>query len=248
MAEELTNQSTSETSDDFALEEVNESTEEENSNDTPESFLDIKYNGENKSLTREEAVTLAQKGMNYDKIAGRLNELQNSPVMQSLNNLASRAGMTVEEYTDRLQEFQQQAAINDIATDYKARYPDATDDMANEYAEQAYNNQLYQQQANEARKSQAEREAENNRYIQEVMKFQERYPDVKVEDLDNSVIDDINAGTPLETAYDRFLIRQLQARVTNNEVNDKNKANATGKLSANHAGADGDPFVQGLLG
>ena len=35
-------------------------------------FLTVRYNKQDKPLSREEAATYAQKGMNYDKLAGRL--------------------------------------------------------------------------------------------------------------------------------------------------------------------------------
>lgn len=41
--------------------------------------LQVKYNGESKMLSREEAVTLAQKGMNYDHVKQQLDQLKNAP-------------------------------------------------------------------------------------------------------------------------------------------------------------------------
>lgn len=257
MAEETTNQSVSETTEDdgFLADELSEEsqseseeTKESSKQDTPESFLNIRYNGADKSLSKEEATTLAQKGMNYDKVYGKLQELQNNPSLRVLSNLANNAGVSVEEYISRLQQFSDQTTINEIASDYKAKNPDATDDMANDYAKMAFQNQMLQQQQQMQRQSQAQQQAQNDALIRQVQAFNERYPDVKVEDLPDAVIDDINAGADLETAYDRYLIDQLQGKLANKETNEKNKENATGKLSNNSSSDNSDPFLAGLLG
>ncbi len=43
-------------------------------NGADESYLTVRYNKEDKPLSKEEAVTFAQKGMNYDKLCERLKE------------------------------------------------------------------------------------------------------------------------------------------------------------------------------
>lgn len=56
---------------------VNESLNTENSfesTDNVEPFITVKYNKKETGLSRDEAKTYAQKGMNYDKVLGRLNE------------------------------------------------------------------------------------------------------------------------------------------------------------------------------
>jgi hypothetical protein len=40
-----------------------------------EPFMTVRYNKEEKPLSKEEAITYAQKGMNYDKLHGRLREM-----------------------------------------------------------------------------------------------------------------------------------------------------------------------------
>lgn len=41
--------------------------------------LEVRYNGEDRTLTHEEAVAFAQKGMNYDHIKEQLDKLKNAP-------------------------------------------------------------------------------------------------------------------------------------------------------------------------
>ena len=82
--EELTNQtvdSIEPTSDDFdwfddvevdTPDETTEQPEQTVEAPAPTSFMTIKYNGEDKPLSQEEAITMAQTGMNYDKVFGEL--------------------------------------------------------------------------------------------------------------------------------------------------------------------------------
>ena len=41
--------------------------------------LKVKYNGESKTLSRDEAVSFAQKGMNYDRVKEQLEQLKKTP-------------------------------------------------------------------------------------------------------------------------------------------------------------------------
>ena len=50
--------------------------------------MTIKYNGELLEIPMEEAVILAQKGMNYDRILERLEKLEKAPEMELLNTLS----------------------------------------------------------------------------------------------------------------------------------------------------------------
>ena len=48
--------------------------EESGAQEIAEPFLTVKYNKQEKNLSRDEAREYAQKGMNYDKVSKRLNE------------------------------------------------------------------------------------------------------------------------------------------------------------------------------
>lgn len=258
--DELTNQS-----DDLELdlglgsdeepEGENEETEEtdvseEAPEETPDTFeLGIRYNGQDMKLSRDEATTLAQKGMNYDKVYQQLQDLRNDPIRKVFEEQAAEAGLTLQEYAQRMQDFRQQVSIRNIADAFKKENPDVTDDIAQKYAEQAYANQKAKIEAdNRARTQQAESDR-NQALIKEVQAFNEHFPDVKIEDLPAEVIDDINAGTKLETAYLRYQNRELQKRLSNSETNAKNKQKNIGSASDNMGGSgEEDPFLKGLFG
>ena len=258
MSEEMTNQSIDD--DSFEIEEANESYEEPEeevesaesteptTTETDDFELDVRYNGQNQKLTREQATTLAQKGMNYDKIYNQLQSALNNPALKVIESNAKKAGLSVDDYVNRMAQFQDTMSINQIASNFKKENPDVSDAVANQYAREVYKNQQAEQARKDADKAKADADAENNRLYAEVQAFNQRFPDVDIEHLPNEVVDDINAGIPLMEAYLIYENQQLRNRVANNETNARNKANSVGKVSANVDSDAVDPFVQGLLG
>lgn len=255
--DEMTNQSPVE-DDSFEIEEVNdtpdeeevEETEVEETEPTPtEDFLQIRYNGQDQSLTREQATTLAQKGMNYDKISQKLQDALNNPVLKIVESNAKKAGLSVEEYTNRLAQYQDSLSIQQIAKEFKTQNPDVSDAVATQYASEVYKNRQAQSAREEAERAQQASQAEQDALVAEVKAFQSRFPDVDIENLPNEVIDDINMGTPLMEAYLTYENQQLRNRLANSQTNARNRNNSVGKVSENTGkGTGNDPFIQGLLG
>lgn len=224
----------------------NETDENQEVSSEEESFLNIRYNGEDKSLNHDQAVMLAQKGMNYDKVKGRLDELENG-ALRSISQIAERAGLTIDEYAQRLNDFQEQSEITRIANEYQAKHPDVDDEAAQEYANAVYQNQRAEQNRKNA-EVQKQKEAQTDAYFRDQVEQLYNYnPDIDIEHLDNEVIDDINAGMSPMEAYLRWENKSLRNKATNNAVNAKNKKNAN-SLKANSATTSGDPFLEGLLG
>lgn len=263
MSEEMVNQpiETSE-SEDFVIEEAiqdtEESSEETTTNETPveeqteepkDDFdLEIKYNGSEEHLTREQAIELAQKGKNYDKIYERLQNLQNDPIRQVFEEQARRAGLTVEEYANRIVQFQNESDINRIARDFKEKNPDATDEIAEQYARAEHQNRMNQRQQELDLQRQQMEQSRQEQARNEVLDFQRVYPDVDIAKLPKEVIDDINSGTSLMSAYRAYEISQLKTELSALRKNEENKSRSVGALNENNSNESGeDPFLTGLL-
>lgn len=261
--EENTNQIESMENDDLSFDEANTTSDEEThetetseteTTETPEPQddwkLDIKYNGAIESLTKEQAIEYAQKGRNYDKVMSQLNALRNDPTRQVFEEQARRAGLSLDEYAQRLQRFQEESNITRIANDFKQKNPDVSDEVANQYARAEYQNQINlraQQDAMQRAQAQSVRE---QRAKDQVEAFLQTYPDVDIRTLPQEVVDDINIrGETLLSAYRAFENKRLRSELEAARTNQANKAKATGNLSDN-AGSDtgGDPFLAGLLG
>lgn len=160
--------------------EKTEKTEEENQTFT------VKYNGEEKQLTREEMISLAQKGMNYDKVNGQLEQFKNNRAMQDsyaiIEHYAKANGMEVADYLAELNAQREQAENQRFAEE----------------------NNIPVEQAANVRKMQEEANAilERQRFTDEMMELFTDYPDLKAEDITDDVLAFKNQhNVPLKIAY-----------------------------------------------
>ena len=90
---------TEESAETTEAEPVEETTEEPETVEDPYA-LDVKFNGEERTLTRDEARILAQKGMNYDRF------------YEPLEKLARMNNMSVGDYINQLNDTQVQYEIS----------------------------------------------------------------------------------------------------------------------------------------
>lgn len=213
-------------------------------------FLDIKYNGAEEHLTKEQAITLAQKGRNYDKIMDKYNQLANSPALKIISEQAKRANMSVDDYVSRLEEFQRRADQNKIAQQFREQHPDAEDDVVDAYAEQAYQNQIAQEKAQEVKAQEDYQANLQERAKQMLDDFIAEYPDVDVTQLPEEVKNDIdNNGMSLLDAYRAYDLKLTKQALADERQNKANRSASTGTLSDNKGSVESnDAFLQGLLG
>ena len=68
-----------------------------------------KYNKESVKVdSMDDLINNFQKGLNYDKMAEKLNNLENSKVFSYVSQKASQLGMTVEQYMDSVEQYEQE--------------------------------------------------------------------------------------------------------------------------------------------
>lgn len=157
----------------------------------------VKYNGEEKQLTREEMISLAQKGMNYDKVSGQLEQFKNNRAMQDsyaiIEHYAKANGMEVADYLAELNAQREQAENQRFAEEN------------NIPVEQAANVRKMQEEANAV--------LERQRFTDEMMELFTDYPDLKAEDITDDVLAYKNQhGVSLKIAYQMTAgIKKLEA-------------------------------------
>lgn len=254
MDEQMTNQSTettestgSEQGFDDLFADTSDSTPTESEASTP--FMTVKYNGAEQGLSQDEAITYAQKGMNYDKVYGQLEQMRNDPVRRAFEEQAARAGLSLNEYADRLEQFQRESAINRLADTFMNENPDATEDIARKFAEAQYQSSLAQKEQERAQYLEQEEQNKQEWALSQIDAFQRAYPDVDIRTLPQDVIDEINAGESLLSAYRAHENREMKETITALRQNRYNEATSTGTLSNNSKQeGGGDPFLEGLLG
>ena len=262
MDEELMNGETSQTEGTGTTEEetpefdFTDSTEQTEESQEPEFSLPIKYNGQEETLTREQAIEFAQKGRNYDHVAEELStlreqlkdydEIKNSPERQMMEELAHDAGMTVPEYLQAVQEQKKQQEIQQLIDD----------GVPNQYAQEHLS---MRNDAIQTKKELGEVKAELERIKTEQQKtavwadFFQDHPDISgYEALPDDVKADVSTGTDPRIAYTAYENKQLKAELSALKQNSKNKETAPGsdEGDGHHDQLDafGAAFVSALKG
>lgn len=210
---------------------------EEQQEETPaaeepaEQTFDLKFLGETKTVSKDEVITLAQKGLNYDKILGErdvakqeVSRLQEYEAF--LKELAGPGGMSIEDLMDstRAEVLAKKEGLDNSVALQRIKLD--RDRKAFE-AEKA---------RKETEKRQAE-EAEKQRSNQ-FLQFAKEYPDVDPKDIPKEVWDKFNEGVSLTAAYSTYENKKLREEVKSwkekaetAEQNYKNQQRSTGSQS-----------------
>lgn len=213
-------------------------------------LFELKHLGETKNVNRDEVVTLAQKGMDYDRVTEKNTQLENQVSEQkqqlaqltehenALQELAKQSGTTVEELVENM-----------LIAVTKSKYGIDDDGMALERVKlDRERRALDQERAALATKNQEqEQQAANEKWRGECFEaFAKAYPDVDPASIPNGVWEAFNSGETLVSAYARERNKALEAEIarmkSEQETRDRNAANAarsTGsQSSAGKTGSD----------
>lgn len=204
----------------------------------------LKYNGEEKEISMEEAIQLAQKGMNYDHVKQELENYRNGKQSEVpiIAEYARASGMEYNAYLAMLEKNARGYAVEQEREQIQNQYPDADEDFINELAEARA--KLKEQ---ERRQTEDEtRKAETDKRLKPWRDFSKRYPDVDAGALPEEVIHAIRDGaTPID-AYQMHLIAQLEHEKQTAEQNALNKARAVGSAKGDAAEKEKDAFLAGF--
>lgn len=202
-----------------------------------EQTFDLKFLGETKTVSKDEVITLAQKGLNYDRVMQErdnlkadLEQLGGMSMLQEckefLEELASESRMTVSDLMDstraevlaKKEGIDTASALRQIKLDRREKAIEA------------------KKSQEEAKKRQAE-EAEKQRSNQ-FLQFAKEYPDVDPKDIPKEVWDKFNEGVSLTAAYSTYENKKLREEVKSwkekaetAEQNYKNQQRSTGSQS-----------------
>ena len=184
-------------------------------------FLELKYMNQSKKVSREEAKTLAQKGLDYDRIRGERDSLK-------------EAGRKLERYESFLNELKGDFPdIDSMITDTRARM--IADKEGIPYADAVAKAKLMHPD-----KPQETRHENQTPANDPVVRFIQQYPGVKAEEIPQSVWDDVKKnGGDLAAAYGKYErqkqadeIASLKDEIATLKQNQKNAARSTGSASS----------------
>lgn len=235
-------------------EDVHDEPEEAEPETESAPFLTIKYNKESRNLSQDEAVELAQKGMNYDRIYSQYEALkQYEGLDKELEALAKANGMSIADYVANLKEVQNSFELNREIESLKETYQDADESLLSELAQSRINarkegNLRIAEEKAVNEKSQLRSEVER-----QVNKFEERYPDVAPDKLDSEVYDLMRGGYTLLEAYEivQGEKRKAEERIKEQQSlsarhNEENRKKSLGNLS-NTGDIEKNAFMEAFL-
>ena len=224
--------------------ETTENTEQE-AETKPEMF-ELKFLGETKQYTRDEMTTLAQKGMNHDRILQQRDDLQqfrsaNEPLVNDLGRIAQQFGMTPADLLASME-------TNLLRQQGKTQAEAEAIIRANKSERQL---QTYQSQEQAMRQQQEEAQQRQQRDFRE---FVQRYPGLDPKTIPATVWNDVRKGEPLVSAYGKYEMQQLkeenqrlQQQLGAKAQNDKNKENSLGSMQSGSGVPKTDPFLDELF-
>lgn len=239
--EETAEETVSETTE-TAPETVEQPTEQQA--DQPEMF-ELKFLGETKQYTRDEMTTLAQKGMNHDRILQQRDDLQqyrsaNEPLVNDLGRIAQQFGMTP---ADLLASMETNLLRQQGKTQAEAEAIIRADKA---------NRQLQTYQSQEQAAMEQQRAAQE-RQQRDFREFVQRYPGLDPKTIPATVWNDVRKGEPLVSAYGKYEMQQLkeenqrlQQQLSAKAQNDKNKENSLGSMQSGSGVPKTDPFLDEL--
>lgn len=229
-----------------------EETSKEEDKDNYKSLLEelskkVKYNKESVQIDSiDDVVNNYQKGLNYDKLQEKLNNLENSKAMSYITNKAAELGMSVDDYMDQVENYEKEQEkqreqekleemISNGVPEDVAKEVIATSQLRKEL--QAEKNQLEKE-----KKAREDKESKDKEYAD----FIKEFPDVKAEDIPKDVF--LNAeNSSLREAYMKYQLEEQRKQI---EILKKQNSNSSSSIGSTteFGGKENkvtDPFLEG---
>lgn len=214
----------------------------------------LKHMDETRTVNREEVISLAQKGMDYDRIRGKLDETnatlqKQTERMSWLDDMAKQQGMSIDDLID-----QTRAQVMAKKT---GKDPDICLGLVKN-ERRAAEIEAERKKLQEQSTATSETAAKKAKQDADVQAFTKAFPDVaraiadKKAEMPKEVWDAVNSGDSLVSAYRAYELKQakaeverLKAEAAQKEQKEKNKAATTGSMSTKGGGKSKDKWLDG---
>ena len=204
--------------------------------------LKIKYNHEEQEITLDEAVELAQKGKNYDKLQQKLQQLETDPRLSFVEELAKEQGMEVNEFLEATKQWREQQKLDQLIQQ------NIPEDMAKEILENRKFREQYESQQ-KAKSNEEKQNAEYNEFFQFFKQVNDRDFDPQKDQIPNEVWQATQNGVPLKFAYMEHHNNQLRSQLKIQKQNEENTKKAPVRGTSAHGSnevASEDDFMRGF--
>ena len=188
--------------------------------------FELKHLDETRTVSREEVITLAQKGMDYDRIRTKYDELKAGEAQRSahesfLKELADSAGQSVEDMIDTARA--RMLANKATAEGKTLSEEDALEQIKQEKAKQA---PAEKPESTEEKSTEKDRDAERQ---QSFLRFSREFPEIKAEEIPAEVWKDFAEGKgDLADLFARQENKRLKAELAAMKQNEENRKKSTG--------------------
>ena len=188
--------------------------------------FELKHLDETRTVSRDEVITLAQKGMDYDRIRTKYDELRAGEAQRNaheafLKELAESAGQSVDDMIDTARA---RILVSKAAAEGKTiSEEDALAQIKREKEKQATEEKPEQQkEPSKEENKEAERQ-------QSFLRFSKEFPDVKAEEIPADVWKDFAEGKgDLADLFARHENKRLKAELAVMKQNEENRQKSTG--------------------
>lgn len=243
--------------------EASNETEEENQTDTDSKeereidytpFLEAiskkaKYNKEPVEVKDfDEVINNFQKGLNYDKMVEKYNNLEHSKAFSYVSKKAQELDMSVDEYMDQVEQYereQEKAKEKERIDEMMAN--GVPEDVAKEVVATSQLRKQLQEEKNQLEKEKKERE-EKEKKNREYADFLEAFPDVKADDIPKEVFLDAQKSN-LTTAYLKWQNAEQKKQIERLKQNEKNRSSSVGsttQFGSKDETGETDLFLEGF--
>lgn len=240
--EETTEETTEETAEEpEETEVVEKEPAQQSAEEKQEAPLRIKYMNEERDISREEAVQLAQKGMDYDRIREKWDDAKETVAF--IDEQAKAAGMDRKAFIDYLR---METKKSQGMSEEEAK---RTVELENREAAVQMRETEEQQRAADQQAQQTAADAEKERRDSDFRRFAEKYPDLKAETITETipnVWERVGNGESLVEIWQEHEINRLKTEQAAEVMNAKNGARSTGSMvSSGGEHQKKDPWDEG---
>lgn len=195
----------------------------------------------------QDLISTIQKGLNYDHVAQKAQEVAGSREMQMLDSMAQEYGMSREQYLDMLQQNSGRLAVQQEIALLRARYPEAPEDLLQQTA-QGILQQRQAQEQERRRQEELQRQQQERQRREPWEELFSLHPELLQDPkaIPREVMARIQAGVRPLAAYQEHVNRQLQLQLQAKAQNQKNLETTPGPMKGDAAPAAVDPFLEGF--
>ena len=226
---------------------------EQNDNKPAEEEFELKFNKETRKVGRQEAIELAQKGLNHDRMQQQRDQLRterdelakykadNGGLLDLLGAVAQQSNMQPVDFLNAMRE-------NLLVSKGMSRET-AKERIAREDAEKKIKSEAAAQQQRQDREN-----AEKQRRERDIQDFLRIYGKVDAKSIPQEVWKEANETGSLVAAYGRYQNQQLQKQIKDLETklaakdkNEENRRKTVGSMKSDGNGEQDDDFLSGFM-